>query len=138
MGNSRVILVSDQAGRLILLDRLEKLKIKYDEAKLKDFITEVKELEKNGWAFDGADASFELLARKTFGKVPEFFNLFNYRVLAERRVNAKKELVTVSEATVKMIIKAKKLVRWVMVLAYKCAGSGAACCSKNISASAGN
>ncbi len=109
VGNSRTILVSDQAGRSNFVDRLTKLKIKFEEAKLKDFIREVKELESAGYSFDGADASFELLARKTFGKVPEYFFLTNYRVLAERRYNANKELVTVSEATVKMTIKGKEI-----------------------------
>ena len=109
VGNSRTILVSDQAGKSNFVDRLNKLKIKFEDAKLKDFISEIKELESNGWAFDGADASFELLARKTFGKVSEFFFLTSYRVLTERRYNAKNALITTSEATVKLKIKNKEI-----------------------------
>jgi 2-isopropylmalate synthase len=62
VGNRRTILVSDQAGRSNFVDRLNSLKIKYDENKLGSFIRDVKELESQGWAFDGADASFELLS----------------------------------------------------------------------------
>lgn len=109
VGNSRTILVSDQAGKSNFVDRLNQLKIKFSDDKLGDFIREIKEMEKEGYAFDGADASFELLARKTFGKLPEFFNLSNYRVLVERRINAKKKLVTVSEATVKLTVKGKEV-----------------------------
>lgn len=109
VGNSRTILVSDQAGRSNFVDRLTRLKIKYDDSKLKDFINEIKELEGNGYSFDGADASFELLAKKAFSKLPEYFHLTNYRVLAERRYNAKNQLVTESEATVKLTIKGKEV-----------------------------
>lgn len=110
VGNERQILVSDQAGRSNFVDRLKALKIDYsDDAKLKDLIREMKEQENQGYSYDGADASFELLARAAFGDVKEYFKLVNYRVLAERRLNAKKELVVFSEATIKLIIKDKEV-----------------------------
>ena len=109
VGNERKILVSDQAGKSNFVDRLTNLKIKYSEDKLKDFIHEIKELENQGYSFDGADGSFELLARKVFEGLPEFFTLTNYRVLTERRLNEKKQFITFSEATVKMTVKGKEI-----------------------------
>jgi len=64
----------------------------------------VKNREAEGYAYDGADASFELLARRELHTVPEFYALQSFRVLAERRWNAKGELITLSEATVKLTI----------------------------------
>lgn len=60
----------------------------------------MKEREFNGYAYDGAEASFELLARRMIETVPEYFRIHRYRVMDERRWNAKGELVTISEATV--------------------------------------
>ena len=57
-----------------------------------------------GYAYEAADASFELLARRMLGNVPEFFDVESFRVMVERRHNAVGELVTVSEATVKVRI----------------------------------
>jgi 2-isopropylmalate synthase len=55
-----------------------------------------------GYAYDGAEASFELLARRALGQVPAYFNVLSFRVMVERRFNAKGEIVTVSEALVKV------------------------------------
>ena len=52
----------------------------------------------------GADASFELLARRIFGSVPHYFDVKSYRVMVEQRHNALGELVTVSEAVVKVTV----------------------------------
>ena len=57
---------------------------------------------KRGYAYDGADASFELLARRALGQVPDYFAVESFRVLVERRQNARGQLVTISEATVKV------------------------------------
>jgi 2-isopropylmalate synthase len=62
----------------------------------------VKAREHEGFTYDGAEASFELLARRAFAEVPEYFRLASFRVLDERRWNAKGELVTLSEATIKV------------------------------------
>ena len=63
-------------------------------------MAEVKQQEFEGYAYDGAEASFELLARRALGGVPDFFNIKRFRVMDERRWNARGELVTESEATV--------------------------------------
>jgi 2-isopropylmalate synthase len=108
VGNQRKILVSDQGGKSNFTDRLAALKIDYsDEAKLQKFMQEIKEREAHGFSYDGADASFELFARCTFEGVPDFFNLTNFRVMTERRFNVKGELVTHSEATVKLEVGGK-------------------------------
>jgi 2-isopropylmalate synthase len=62
----------------------------------------VKERESQGYAYEGAAASFELLARRTLGQVPDYFRLLGFRVIDERRFNAKGEVVTLSEATIKV------------------------------------
>ncbi|HEX4111320.1 MAG TPA: citramalate synthase, partial [Stellaceae bacterium] len=102
VGNQRHILVSDQAGRSNILARLRDAGLDIDpkHPKLGPLLEEVKEREFNGYAYDGAEASFELLARRTIESVPDYFKVQRYRVMDERRYNARGELVTVSEATV--------------------------------------
>ena len=65
-------------------------------------LREVKEREAVGYAYEAADASFELLARRLLGGVPHYFDVESYRVMVEQRHNALGELVTVSEAVVKV------------------------------------
>jgi 2-isopropylmalate synthase len=103
VGNQRNIVVSDQAGRANVLARLKEIgiEVRPDNTKLDRLIDEVKSLEHDGFAFDGAEASFELLARRALDSVPDFFALNSFRVLTERRLNARGDLVTVSEATIK-------------------------------------
>jgi len=60
----------------------------------------VKEREFEGYSYDGAEASFELLVRNLLGEVPEYFKLVRFRVMDDRRWNARGELVTESEATI--------------------------------------
>ncbi len=104
VGNSRVILVSDQAGRSNVLTRLAELGIPVEskDPRLQRLLDDVKEREFLGYAYEGADASFELLARRALGSLPEFYKVHAFRVLVERRFNARGEQVTVSEATVKV------------------------------------
>ena len=111
VGNRRHVVVSDQAGRSNLLARLRELGIAVapDHPKLAALLDEVKAREFAGYAYDGAGASFELLAQRTLGSVPEFFRLQSFRVLDERRWNAKGELVTLSEATIKVMVAGKQV-----------------------------
>ena len=107
VGNNRVILVSDKAGKSNIVNRLKALHIdiKPDDPALNDIVREVKERERQGYAYEDADASFALMVQRRMGSVPEFFATQNYRVLNERRFNAKGRLVTLSEATVKLKVK---------------------------------
>ena len=102
IGNARRIVVSDQAGRSNILARLREIGVTIDaqHPKLNALLDEVKAREFEGYAYDGAEASFELLAQRMLGSVPEYFRVERFRIMDERRWNAKGELVTVSEATV--------------------------------------
>ena len=101
VGNSRQYLVSDQAGKSNMMARFAEFGIEVDasDPRLDKLIRVVKEREFDGWAFDSAEASFELLARRTLGEVPDYFNIGRFRVMDERRFNARGELVVESEAT---------------------------------------
>ncbi|MFQ5775359.1 MAG: alpha-isopropylmalate synthase regulatory domain-containing protein, partial [Kiloniellaceae bacterium] len=102
VGNRRHVVVSDQAGRSNILARFRELDIDVDVAddRLSSLIELVKAREFEGYAYDGAEASFELLARRAFGGVSPYFKLTRFRIMDDRRWNARGELVTESEATV--------------------------------------
>jgi 2-isopropylmalate synthase len=102
VGNTRRIVVSDQAGRSNIRARLRDIGVAIDakHPKLDALLDEVKTREFQGYAYDGAEASFELLAQRLLGSVPDYFKVQRFRVMDERRWNAKGDLVTVSEATV--------------------------------------
>lgn len=104
VGNRRRVLVSDQAGKSNLLGELQRLGMSVDKAdpRLDALLSDVKEREAQGYAYEAADASFELLARRRLGEVPKYFDVKSFRVMVERRHNALGELVTVSEAVVKI------------------------------------
>jgi len=104
VGNYRKVMVSDQGGKSNFIDALKRrgIEVLKDDPKLDRLITIVKEREATGYAYEGADASFELLAHRTLGRVPEFFKVIGFRVMIERRFDAKGELRTVSEAVVKI------------------------------------
>lgn len=106
VGNRRKLLVSDQAGRSNILAELNRIGIPIpkDDPRIGKLLDEMKEREAAGYAYEAADASFELLARRMLGNVPEFFEVDSFRVMVERRHNAVGQLVTVSEATVKVRI----------------------------------
>jgi 2-isopropylmalate synthase len=103
-GNRRKLLVSDQAGRSNVLAELDRLGVAVDknDPRLVRLLEEVKAREAKGYAYEAADASFALLARRILGKVPDYFDVERFNVNVERRYNAKGELVTVAEATVKV------------------------------------
>ncbi len=110
VGNRRRVLVSDQAGKSNLLGELERLGIHADKAdpRLDRLLADVKQKEADGYAYEAADASFELMARRALGEVPGFFAVDSFRVMVERRHNAIGELVSVSEAVVKLDIDGEK------------------------------
>jgi 2-isopropylmalate synthase len=87
VGNRRSVLVSDQAGKSNLLAELNRigLGVAKDDTRLDALLREVKEREAQGYAYDGADASFELLARRTFGTVPKYFDVQSFRVIVEEQ-----------------------------------------------------
>ncbi|MEE8350735.1 MAG: citramalate synthase [Rhodospirillales bacterium] len=104
IGNRRHIVVSDQSGRSNILARFREIGIDIDpkDDKVSGIVDMVKEMEHKGYAYDGAEASFELLARRALGTVPDYFHCSSFKVLDERHWNTKGELITSSEATVKL------------------------------------
>ena len=104
IGNRRKVLVSEQAGRSNVLAELERVGIKVDkdDPRIGRLLEVVKEREAIGYAYEAADASFELLARRTLGKVPNYFDVTQFDVNVEQRNNAKGQRVTVTMAVVKV------------------------------------
>ena len=114
VGNRRRVLVSDQAGKSNILYELERIGIAVDrnDPRVGALLDEVKSREAVGYAYEGADASFELLAHRLLGKVPHYFSVDSFRVMVEKRHNALGKLVTASEATVKVFINGDKEPLW--------------------------
>ena len=111
VGNRRQILVSDQAGRSNVLARFREIGLEIDEKhpKIQRLVEVVKEREFQGWAYDSAEASFELLARRMLEDVPAYFEIDRFRVMDERRFNAKGTLVVESEATATISVGERRL-----------------------------
>jgi 2-isopropylmalate synthase len=111
VGNRRHVLVSDQAGKANLLAELQRMGIAVDkgDSRLETLLREVKEREAVGYAYEGASASFELLARRVLGEVPRYFDVESFHVTVERRHNALGEQVSVSEAVVKLVVAGRRL-----------------------------
>ncbi|MDA8231935.1 MAG: citramalate synthase [Magnetospirillum sp.] len=127
VGNVRHILVSDQAGRSNLMARMadlgidmesvkrdalvavvERMQVGFDPREVIDLVDLVKRLEHEGYTYDQATASFELLIRRALGQVPDYFSLERYRVIDERRRNTAGEWLTLSEATIKVEVEGRE------------------------------
>ena len=82
VGNVRNIVVSGQAGKSNIMSRLSKYGIEIDknDPKVQALLNEVKDREFVGYSYDGADASFELLARRLLGEIPKYFTISKYDV----------------------------------------------------------
>jgi 2-isopropylmalate synthase len=104
VGNRRKVMVSDQGGKSNFINELERrgIEVAKSDPRLDTLIALVKEHEAEGYAYEGADASFELLARRTLGTVPEFFKVDSFRCMVERRFDANGNIKTVSEAVVRV------------------------------------
>lgn len=102
VGNERVIPMSNQAGQSNLRRRLADagLKVRKDDPRLALILDEVKQREDDGYAYDSAQASFELVARRILGELPRFFEIDRYRVTVERKTHPSGRRETVSEAVV--------------------------------------
>ena len=98
VGNERRFLISELSGKSTVLAELEKTQIAEDKGLARRILTQVQELENEGYQFEAADASFDLLVRKILGSYTPFFELIKYHVTVEKRAIG--DLVT--EATVKL------------------------------------
>ncbi|KEP70035.1 transferase [Thioclava dalianensis] len=111
VGNSRLIPMSNQAGQSNLRARLEGMGIEVprDTPALARILDQIKEREDQGYAYDGAQASFELLARRELGLLPDFFEVKRYKVTVERRKNRYDQMVSISEAVVVVKVGGQKM-----------------------------
>ncbi len=111
VGNTRLIPMSNQAGQSNLRARLAAMGIAVDpkDPRLVQILDEIKAREDRGYAYDGAQASFELVARRVLGLCPQFFEIKRYRVIVERRKNRYDQMVSVSEAVVVVKIGGDKM-----------------------------
>jgi 2-isopropylmalate synthase len=112
VGNQRSVLVSTQAGRSNVLSELERLGITVsrDDPRIARLLDEVKEREAVGYAYEAADASFYVLAQRALGHSREYFRVERFKVNVERRYNVNGQLVTFSEATVKVVVDGETMI----------------------------
>ena len=99
VGNRQRMLVSDHAGKSSLAGKAEEfhIKLRKDSPKTRELLATLKELENQGYQFEGAEGSFELLMRRVLGTYTPSFELMGFRVIVEKR-RADEE--PISEATV--------------------------------------
>ncbi|EIE51554.1 putative alpha-isopropylmalate/homocitrate synthase family transferase [Citreicella sp. 357] len=110
VGNRRVIPMSNQAGQSNLRRRLAEagLEVAPGDPALARILDEIKTREAQGYTYDTAQASFELLARGGLGRLPDFFEVKRYRVTVERRRNKYDRMVSLSEAVVVVKVAGEK------------------------------
>jgi 2-isopropylmalate synthase len=102
VGNQRKLILSDQAGVAAVLNKADhsKIRLKKDTPEAKAIIEKVKKMESEGYQFEGAEASFEILLKKALGQHRNFFDLVGFRVIVENRGDGR----LVSEATIKLSV----------------------------------
>jgi len=95
-----------------VLAELERIGIavEKDDPRVARLLDTIKEREAIGYAYESADASFDLLARRMLGRVPSYFDVTQFDVNVEQRINAKGERVTVTMAVVKIKIGEEPLI----------------------------
>ena len=103
VGNRRQIIISEQSGKSNIISRLKSSGIDVDEddKTIQKILDRVKEREFNGYSYDGADASFEILVKKVLGEMPNFFEVISFNINVN---NSGKEGKTISQAEVKLKI----------------------------------
>ena len=102
VGNERIIPMSNQAGQSNLIKRLRDagITVEKGDPALGRILEVIKSREAEGYSYDTAQASFEILARRELGQMPDFFEVKRYRVTVERRKNKYNKMVSLSEAVV--------------------------------------
>jgi 2-isopropylmalate synthase len=121
VGNRRRVLVSDQAGKSNVLAELDRsgliteleglgITIAKDDPRVARLLDEVKSREAKGYSYENAQASFELLARRFLGSVPDYFEVTRFDVNVEQRISARGDRVTVTLAVVKVSVDGTDLI----------------------------
>jgi 2-isopropylmalate synthase len=103
VGNVRRFLISEMGGRAVIAERAKKIdpSINKDHPVTTALAARLKSLEAGGWAFEGADASFELLVRRELGRYKPLFRIDAYRVMSEHPTG---ETIACSHAWVKVLV----------------------------------
>ncbi len=101
VGNARRVLVSELSGRSNIFLKAKELNIDLSQKtpEVKQILDNLKQLEHDGYEFEAAEGSFELLVRKALQKHKNFFDLLGFRVIVERRDGK-----LISEATMKISV----------------------------------
>jgi 2-isopropylmalate synthase len=107
VGNQRDILISELAGRATVLEKAREAGIELDELAAQRTVERVKALEHEGFQFEAADGSFELLMRREAGGYEPLFRLESWRVLVEKRADGQVE----TEATIKIWVGGEHYIR---------------------------
>ena len=107
VGNRRDLLVSELSGKGTIIDKAERAGVELDDATTARVLERIKKLEHDGYQFEAADASFELLLRKETGDYQPLFRLESWRVIVEQRADGKVE----TEATIKIWVDGERYVR---------------------------
>ena len=107
VGNYQRVLISDLGGKSNIIRKIKEFNLKVDpySPKVAQIVKDMKELENQGFQFEGAEASFELLMKKTFGLHRKFFDLIGFRVIVEKRKEGEPPL---SEATIMLKVDRKE------------------------------
>ncbi|AVO37076.1 citramalate synthase [Pukyongiella litopenaei] len=110
VGNERIVPMSNQAGQSNLRKRLAEagLETEPGDPALARILDRIKTREDEGYSYDTAQASFELLARQELGQLPEYFEVKRYKVTVERRKNKYDRMVSLSEAVVVVKVDGEK------------------------------
>ena len=106
VGNERALLISELAGKHTVLEKAEEAGIALTDEQAQTVLARVKELEHQGYQFEAADASFELLLRRESGDYEPLVTLESWRVIAEQRADGRTE----TEATVKVVVNGERYV----------------------------
>jgi len=104
VGNHQRILISELSGRSNILAKASEyhIDLSRERPELQGLVKDLKDLENQGFQFEGAEGSFELLMRKALGTYNKFFDLIGFRVIVEKREG---DMQTRSEATIKVMVK---------------------------------
>lgn len=99
VGNERRLLISDLSGKSNVLAKTREMGLQLDRnsSKVRHILDQLKELEKTGYQFEGAEGSYELLIKRTLGMVKEFFAIEGFRIIVDTRDEG-----LLSEATIKV------------------------------------
>jgi 2-isopropylmalate synthase len=107
VGNDRDVLISELAGRASVVEKARQAGVAADEQFAQRVLERVKALEHEGFQFEAADGSFELLMRREAGEYEPLFRLESWRVMVEKRADGKVE----TEATIKIWLGGERYVR---------------------------